>query len=143
MSLALRTGMRRLRREPAFAAAAVALIGAAVGTAAAMAGLIEAVLLKPLPFRDPHRLVWVWSTRTDRDRAFFSMPDFADHREARSIELAAFANWDVTLAGDGEPARVPGARISGNALPLLGVSPSAGRTLEPSDEPRRVAVIAD
>src|SRR5207237_2342076 len=106
---------RRLRRTPAFTVTAIALFGLAIAAAAAIGGLLEAVLLKPLPFRDPESLVWVWASRVDRDKAFFSIPDFLDHEAAtRAADLVACSQWDTTLSGEGEPERIPGVRMEAN-----------------------------
>src|SRR3954467_2795970 len=120
--------IRRLRRTPAFAVTAVALFALSIAAAASIGGRLEAVLLKPLPFRDPDRLVWVWASRVDRDRAFFSVPEFLDHQAAtNAADLVPCAQWDTTLSGDGEPERVTGVRIGADGLRILGIAPAAGR----------------
>jgi len=135
--------LRRLLRTPAFTATAILLLALAIAVSGAIGGLLEAVLLKPLPFRDPETLVWVWASRVDRDKAFFSIPDFLDHEAAtRSADLVACSQWDTTLSGEGEPERIPGVRMEANGLSLLGVVPAAGRVFEAQDETRRVAVLS-
>src|SRR5256885_17986 len=135
--------IRRLRRTPAFAVTAVALFGLSIAAAASIGGLLEAVLLKPLPFRDPDRLVWVWASRVDRDRAFFSVPEFLDHQAAtNAADLVPCAQWDTTLSGDGEPERVTGVRMGADGLRILGVAPAAGRVFESQDEGRKVTVVS-
>src|SRR6185369_5133677 len=106
-----------------------------IGATATAFGLVDAALVRALPFEDSDRLVWVWATRTDCDKVFFSIPNFADTRE-RCVGfegLAAFANWGATLAGDGDPERVQGVRITPEAFALLGVRAAVGRTLGPED----------
>src|SRR5262245_59615752 len=76
MRMDLRLALRRLARSPGFSLAAILLLGAGIALCTALFGLVDAVLLRPLPFRDPGRLAWIWATHTDRDRAFFSIPDF-------------------------------------------------------------------
>src|SRR5438874_4774408 len=66
----LRRGFLLLSRNPLFAVIAIATLAFGIGANTAVFTLINAVLLRPLPFRDPGRLVWVWATRTDRDKAF-------------------------------------------------------------------------
>ena len=118
-----------------------------IGANTAIFSLVNAVLLRPLPFRDAERLVWIWSTRTDRDKAFFSIPDYLDYRERnRTVEeLAAFANWGANLTDAGEPERVQGVRVTANAFRVLDVAAAAGRTLGPEDgktDAARVVVIS-
>jgi len=121
----------------------VSLLALSIAAAAAICGLLEAVLLKPLPFRDPERLVWVWAARVDRDRAFFSVPEFLDHQASTgAAELIPCAQWDTTLSGDGEPERVTGVRMGANGLTVLGISPAAGRVFELQDEGRKLAVLS-
>ncbi|HYZ89878.1 MAG TPA: hypothetical protein VE620_11325, partial [Myxococcales bacterium] len=71
--LELQSAARSLRRRPGFAAVCILVLAAGIGSACAVFALVDAVLLRPLPFADPERLVWIWSTRTDRARAFFSL----------------------------------------------------------------------
>jgi len=139
----LQHALRRLRRAPAFTVTAVLLLGLSIAAAASIGGLLQAVLLRPLPFRDPERLVWVWASRVDRDKAFFSIPEFLDHLAAtRSADLVACSQWGASLTGDGEPERIPGVRMAADGLTLLGVAPAAGRVFDASDEQRKVAVIS-
>src|SRR3954470_11658410 len=138
-----RQALRRLLGTPAFTGTALLLFAVSLAAAAAIGGLLEAVVLRPLPFRDPGRLVWGWASRVDRDKAFFSIPDFLDHEAAtRTANLVACSQWDTTLSGEGEPERIPGMRMEANGLALLGVVPSAGRVFEVEDEARKVTVIS-
>src|SRR5438874_9446679 len=124
----LRQAVRRLRAAPAFSATAVALLAMSIGAAASIGGLLEAVVLRPLPFRDADRLVWIWASRADRDKAFFSVPEFLDHIAATGgADLVACAHWATTLSGRGEPQRVQGARMSAAGLPVVGFTRVAGR----------------
>src|SRR5256885_354811 len=135
--------LRRLLGTPAFTTTAILLLALAIAVSAAMGGLLEAVVLKPLPCRDPESLVWVWASRVDRDKAFFSIPDFLDHEAAtRAADLVACSQWDTTLSGEGEPERIPGVRMEANGLSLLGVVPAAGRLFEAQEESRKVAVVS-
>jgi len=144
LGLEVRSALRRIARAPAFSAGVVATLALCIAANAVIATGIEGVLLRALPFRDPTRLVWIWSTRTDRDRAFFSLPNFEDVR-ARSTRLDALvglATWGVNVTGEGPPVRLTGIKASGELGTLLGVSPALGRMLEPTDdEPGRPAVV--
>jgi predicted permease len=129
------SALRRLLASPAHAAAVVLAVALATAAAAAVFSVVQAVLLRPLPFREPDRLVWIWATRTDRDKAFFAAADFLDHRAAgRALrDAAAFTPWASNLAGPQGRERLQGARVTANAFELLGVQAVLGRTLQPSD----------
>src|SRR5262249_29767831 len=147
MGLDLRQAVRRLVRSPVFTLAAVVTLGLGIATATAAFAVVDAVLLRPPPYRDPDRLVWVWATHTDRDRAFFSIPDFVDvQRRARTLELAGVSPWGVNLAAPGDVARpaerLAGARVTPNGLALLGAQAALGRLLLPDDDPPP-AVVGD
>ena len=144
LGLEVRSALRRIARAPAFSAGVVVTLALCIGANAILATGIEGVLLRALPFRDPARLVWIWSTRTDRDRAFFSLPNFEDvrTRTTRLDALVGLATWGVNLTGQGPPVRLSGIKASGELGTLLGVSPAMGRMLEPADDdPGRAPVV--
>jgi predicted permease len=140
---ALRQATRILRRAPRFSALAVTILALGIGATTLMFTIVEAVLLRDLPFRDPDRLVWMYNLRTERDRAPISIPDFEDYRRESSTVagLAAFTNWTANLTGDGAPERLEGTRVSGNFFELLGVEPARGRGLQPQDEQTDARVV--
>jgi hypothetical protein len=138
----LRFALRLWRRHPLFACAGVLSIAVAIGANTAVFSLVHAVLVAQLPYRDPDRLVWIWSTRTDRDKAFFCLPDLADFIEqTRTLEeLAAVTPWGANFTGLSPAERFAGLKVSGNLFRLLGVRAVMGRLLEPEDDsPSRVA----
>ena len=141
----LRHASRTLRRAPGFAALAITILATGIGASTVMYSLVQSVLLRELPFQEPERLVWMYNTRAERDRAPLSVPDLEDYRqEASSLTgLAVFTNWTTNLTGIGTPERLDGVRVSGNFFELLGTSAALGRTLQPDDETRerRVAVL--
>jgi putative ABC transport system permease protein len=132
----LRYAFRVLLNKPGFTLAVVLMLGIGIGASTAIFSLAYNVLLRQLPFQDPDQLVWVWSVRTDRDDAPFTLPEFIDYRdENQSFEtLAAIATWNPILSGSGDAARLQGMRISATAFQMLGVAPAVGRTLLPSDD---------
>ena len=132
----VRYGLRLLVKNPGFTLAVVLLLGGGIGASTAIFSLAYNVLLRQLPFREPARLVWVWSVRTDRDDAPFSLPEFIDYRdENQSFDtLAAFATWNPVLSGSGDAERLQGMRISATAFQMLGVAPAVGRILLPGDD---------
>lgn len=136
LSSDLRQALRRISGSPAYAAGVALAVALATAAAALIYALADAVVLRPLPFEDPDRLVWIWATRTDRDKAFFSIDDFLDHRAAsRSLaQVAAFCPRGMHLARTGPPQRLRGVLVTGNGFSLLGVRAALGRTLVPRDE---------
>jgi len=132
----LRYGARMMSKRPALSLAAVITLALGIGANTAIFSLVDGVVLRPLAYREAARLVWVWATRTDRDKAFYSIPNFIDTRDqSRSFEeIAAFANWGANLTGRGEPERLQGIRISAHTFTMLGVQAVAGRTLLADDD---------
>ena len=114
----------------------VCTLGLTIGATTAVFSVVNAVLVRALPFASPERLVWIASARADNPDGPFSLPEFLDYRSrTRTLEgLAAYANWSASLAGADVTERLQGARMSGNAFDLLGVKPAAGRLLHESDD---------
>ena len=143
----IRYGFRGLIKRPGFTALVVLVLGLAIAANSSIFSIVNAVLLKQLPFRDPDRLVWVWATRKNVSRAFFSIPNFIDTRDQNSTlsEVAPFAIWGATLTGQGEAERLQGVRIAANAFRMMGVEAASGRTLDAEDDNpsnARVAVLS-
>lgn len=131
----LRYGVRMLRRNPLFAAAAVTTLGLGLGAALAVFNVVNGILLRPLPYRDPERINIVWAAMRGDDGNFFSLPlssgAYSDiERDSRSFEaLAAFRAWPYAIAAspDAEREAVAGARVSPALFEVLGVTPAVGR----------------
>jgi putative ABC transport system permease protein len=132
----VRYGLRMLRKSPGFTAVAVLTLTLGIGANTAIYSLVSGVLLHPLPFRDPAKLMWVWCTRVDREKAFASIPNFYSFRDQNKVldGLAAFGFWNPNLTGLGRPERLQGIRISAGAFDLLGATALKGRTLLPEDD---------
>lgn len=132
----IRYGLRSMRRAPGFTLVAVVTLGLGVGANTAIFSLVNAILLRQLPFKNPEQLVAVDSKRTDPGKHPFTIPDFIDYRDQNQTldEIAAFANWSASLTGSVEAERVQGMRISANAFQLLGVEALVGRALVPEDD---------
>lgn len=155
MSLAhtLRFALRSLRRSPAFTISVAATLALAIGALSAVFSATYGVLLRSLPYRNPHELITLWVDLRSSGRAepeWLSFPDFADWRdEARSlIGVAAYTGWAATVASDGslEAERIPGAAVSWNYFQLLGVAPALGRAfqeIEDAPNAERVVVLGD
>jgi putative ABC transport system permease protein len=129
----LRYGARLMGRSPGFAAAAILTIALGIGATTAMFSVVYGVLLRPLPYGEPERLVNIWTSAPGRGlpRAFVGMANVYDwkarnHSFEDIAALRAVANFNLTGPGS-EPERLFGSRIAANVLPLLRVSPMLGR----------------
>lgn len=137
LTLEIRTAARSLARNPAFTVTALATLALGIGLTSAIFSLVEATLLRPLPFPDPSRLVQVWEAFPERgtDRNVVGPANYLVWREsARSFsQLAAIASWSVNLAGDGSAERASIAYVTSDFLPALGVAPILGRAFDDGD----------
>jgi hypothetical protein len=134
----LRYARRILRKYPVFSLAIVITVALGVAANATIFGVINAVLLEPLPYKDPDRLVRLSETNLKQSAAEspVSVPNFQDwqHQQSAFEQLAASELETFNLTGRGEPQRVAAARITANLVPMLGVSPALGRSFLPDEE---------
>ena len=145
----LRYALRTLVRWPGFSAVVILTLALGIGANAAIFSVVNAVLLRPLPYANPDRLVFVFGTPTDGDSAKVgsgsSYPDFADFRaRSRSFgQLAAYSVRQTTVTGKTfEPAIVSGTAMTANLFATLGVSPQLGRTFaDDEDKPGAAPVV--
>jgi putative ABC transport system permease protein len=129
--------LRVLRRSPRFTATAVLVLALGIGANSAMFSLVNSVLLRPLPYRDPHRIGVLLASSETRAGAF-SMPpadylDFRDRNHSFS-GMAAAEVWSPSLTGSGEPEQLHGLRASASLFDVLGVPATLGRGFLPEDE---------
>jgi putative ABC transport system permease protein len=127
---------RSWRHRPAFALAAVLTLALGIGANASVFGLVRAVLLRPLPFTEPERLVTLSSSGPGRVRQPFSAPDFLDlQRQNRTLlGMAGYGAWGANLTGRGDAERLQGMWGTAGFLRLLGVPPALGRGPLPEEE---------
>ena len=134
----LRFGARSLVRRPGFALVAILTLGLGIGANAAIFSVIDAVLLRPLPFKEPERLVSLWESRRDRGwtRTSFTSAAFWDVQDmSRAFDgVAAMRYSTINLTGMDHPDRLLLSRISANFFQVLGVNPLAGRLFEPGED---------
>lgn len=135
----LKYAVRTLTRRPGFAIVTIATLAIGIGANAAIFGAVQAVLLRPLPFPEPDRLVQVFKTRDaapDRAAGTTSPPDFVDWRRDNRVftELAAVNEGSYPLTGEGPAEQIPGATVTGGFFDVLGVRALHGRTLTPADD---------
>jgi predicted permease len=142
----VRYGLRQLRRAPAFTFVAVATLTLGIGANTAIFSVIEAVLLRPLPYDDPGRLVLLTDPQDPDDGGFLYKDLEALRIGSPALEDIAIyyrnGGWSrVTLTGEGEPEFAYGGYCSAVLFPLSGISPSLGRTFTPDEEGRRERVM--
>ena len=142
----LRYGIRMLVKKPSVTAVAVLALALGVGANTAIFSAVNAVLLRPLPFQDPERIVRLFaaSPQDPVARGELSYPDFLDYRaRSQTFEyLAAYQLSGAVLSGGDEPLRVTGADVSADLFPLLGVPPHLGRVFTAEEEkPGAAAVV--
>ena len=134
----LRFAARQLVAKPGFTIAVTLTLGLGIGSTSAMFGVVDAVLLRPLPFPDPERLVAIWERNDEAGvaRNDPSPANFLDWRDqAESFEsMAAYFPVASSLTGIDEPLRVEGYRVSGDFFSVLGIGASIGRALTPADD---------
>lgn len=136
----VRYGLRMMRKHLGFTVVALLTLAAGIGATSAIFSVVNAVLLRPLSFREPDRLVFVEgaSLRDNTKGGALSPPDFLDYREQNQVfdKLVAFMPASLTLTGPGGGAeRISGTRVSAGFFEALGVAPlPGGRTFLPEDE---------
>jgi len=140
--------VRSLRRSVGFSVAAVVTLALGISSTTAIFSVVNSVLLAPLPFPAADRIVVPESMNLSTGQtSFFSYADFMDWRDNGVFaQVATFQDVDMDLTGAGDPVRVRAAAVTPQFFAALGVSPSAGRTLGPSDYPfdaPRAVVISD
>jgi putative ABC transport system permease protein len=131
----LRHAWRLLRRQPTFAGVAILTLALGIGTTTAVFTIVDGVLLRPLPYRDPSRLVTLYYGHLGRVSPWFSPLNFRDYVGPSDAfaDAAAVTPITVNMTGLGDPERIQGARVSWNYFKLLGVSMSPGRALAEAD----------
>ncbi|HJQ22317.1 MAG TPA: ABC transporter permease [Blastocatellia bacterium] len=145
----VRFAVRTMMKKPGFTAVAVIIMALGIGANTAIFSLVRAVLLRPLPFADPDRLVMVWE-----DASYVGFPkntpapgNFADWRARNDVfeAMAAFRFFDFNLTGDGPPDKIYAYGVTSEFFPVLGVQPALGRVFtaeEDRPEAGNVAIIS-
>ena len=134
----LRYGLRMLRRSPGFTAIAVVTLALGIGANSAIFSIVDGVLLRPLPFKDPSRLISLHEgiPKMGYPKMGFSYPDLATYeREQGSLEtIGSFQDKHVAISGNVKPERITAARVSASLFPMLGVQPILGRNFTSQED---------
>ena len=146
----IRFGLRMLIKSPSVSIVATVALALGIGANTAIFSVVNAVLLRPLPFPNPESLVSLFETDSQRGyvRGSHSYPNFFDLRSQNTTleRVAAYHSSDYIMTGRGEPARLQAAVVTADLMSLLGVSPALGRTFLPDEdkptETGRVAILS-
>jgi putative ABC transport system permease protein len=134
----IRFGLRMLLKSPSVSIVATIALALGIGANTAIFSVVNAVLLRPLPFPDPDALVAVFETDTQRgqQQGSHSYPNFLDLRAQNTVfqHVASYRGGDFIMTGRGEPARLQGSVVAADLFPLLGVAPMLGRTFLPDED---------
>jgi predicted permease len=132
----IRYGLRGLRRSPGFAFTAVLTLALGIGVTTAIFSAVYALLIRPLPYPDPDRLVWITEQQRSGIGGAIAEPDMVAWRDrGRPFEaVAGYAFNEYTLTATADSLRLQGVLVSTNFFSLLGVAPQIGRDLSPSDD---------
>ena len=136
----LRYGARMLSKNPVFTAVAVISLALGIGANTAVFSVINAVLLKSLPFKDPESLVLVWGDSVDQDRLRgrnqLSATDVADFRSQTTTleEISPYMGWNPIMSGDSEAERIPAIQVGDGFFKVMRGTPMLGRTFTPEEQ---------
>ncbi|HKS06688.1 MAG TPA: ABC transporter permease [Gemmatimonadaceae bacterium] len=133
----IKYALRRLAKQPAFAAIVILTLALGIGANTAIFSVVNAVLLRPLPLANPEQLVTVFHFYPNLNNleAPVSAPGYRDYRTRPSFASAAVQmQWAPTLTGDANPERLTGSRVSADWFTTMGVLPFAGRPLRPDED---------
>src|SRR5690349_392618 len=132
----LRFTLRQLRKNPAFTVTATAMVALGIGASVAIFAFVDAALIKPLPYQDTGRLLFVTETTPDIPRANFSYPDYLDWKKLNTVfdSLDVFSQQSDVVSTASGVERVEGARVSASFFHTLGVSPLLGRDFSAGED---------
>ena len=132
-----RLALRSLARRPGFVAVVVLTLALGIGANSAIFSVVNAVLLKPLPYRAPDRLALIWSKWANFDKTWVSEAEYLDYQRLNRL-FEGVGTWsesgEVTLGGRQGPESVGAVQMSANMLTVMGVAPAAGRVFSEAED---------
>src|SRR5437773_6873182 len=140
----LRFGLRMLRKSPGFTGVAIFTLALGIGATTAIFSVVDSLLLRPLPYRNSHRVVRIWNTFSPRGMTELtaSEPEFLEYRQSQTLtHVAGFALGSITLTGRGDPARLSVSWGTSDFLAVLGTPPVLGRSFSPEEQPGHDQVV--
>src|SRR6266478_7926085 len=131
-----RYAIRTMLKTPGFTGVAIIALALGIGANTAIFSVVNAVLLRPLPYKDPDKLVHVHRMQPPIERGPISRPDFFEWRDKQEVfaGIGAYDYQTFNLTGSDQAERVFAARVTGNFFELFGVPPAAGRLISVSDD---------
>ena len=142
----VRYGLRGLRRNPALTLVVIAMLGLGIGASTAIFSVMNATLLRPLPYANAHELVTLWHSYPLLGGGKFSVsvPGYLDYIELNRTfaAIAATRNRSVNLSGGGDPVRLIGLGVTANFFETIGVSPQVGRTFVAQEDQPNADTVA-
>ena len=133
-----RYSARTLSKHPGFVIIVTLILALGIGANSTIFSVVNAVLIRPLPYEASDRIVMIWETNQTQGvpRSIVSPANFLDWKEQNHVfdHLAALRFWYYTVTGLGDPERYQGARVSADFFPLLNVKPELGRNFDPDEE---------
>jgi putative ABC transport system permease protein len=131
----LRYGVRMLTKNPGVSLIAVLTLALGIGANTAIFSVVSAVLLNPLPYQDPDRLVSIWENVPQHGRWRAAPANFLDWKKQNTVfeDVAAFGGATATLTGDGDPEQLSGTAVTPGYFEVVGVHPALGRTFQPEE----------
>jgi len=133
----LRYAIRTMLNKPGFTLIAVVTLALGIGGSTAIFTVVDAALLRGLPYKSPDRLYHLWESTPQKEfsQREFSYPDYQDYQQNQVLEgLAAYTGGGGILSGSGEPERVFAPGATANFFSVLGVEPILGRTFQPGED---------
>src|SRR5262245_59184786 len=133
----LRFGFRTLLKQPGFTVLMILTLGLGIGATTTIFSVVNSVLLQPLPFKEPERLVMIWRNNLHHqpNKILVTAPDYKDFKaQSSSIDdIAIFSNVYYTMTGLGEPEQLHAVLVTPSYFSLFGVQPVIGRAFTPED----------
>src|SRR5579871_361884 len=131
----LRYGIRMLAKTPGFTVVAILTLGLGIGANTAIFSVADALLIRPLPYQDPDRLVIVTNARGPNRRPFsYIRASFLKEHGSSFEGFAPFVSENFNLTGRGDPEQLPAARVAYDFFQVLGIRPALGRSFRPEED---------
>ncbi|MCM3905699.1 MAG: ABC transporter permease [Pyrinomonadaceae bacterium] len=132
----LRYALRTLLKKPGFAMIAIITLALGIGASTAIFTVVDAALVRGLPYKSPEQLYHVWESTPQKEFAQreFSYPDYQDYQQNQSLDIGAYTGGGAIMSGRGEPERVFAPAATANFFSVLGVEPVIGRAFQPGED---------
>jgi putative ABC transport system permease protein len=129
-------GLRWLRKHPGFTALSVLTLAAGIGVNTAMFSVVHAVLLKPLPYADPDRIVWMTESGAEVSNRWVSYPNFLDWRARNQVfeSISTFRGWSANLTGRDQAENINARMVTAGYFKVMGATPQLGRDFTEADD---------